>query len=156
MGVAFKDLSIEFSSARGGDTMAELKTKPNDRSVKEFLSSVDDEQKRDDSFTLLELMQTATKAEPMMWGDSIVGFGDRHYTYASGREGDLFVIGFSPRKQNLTIYLTDYVDGYDAILQSLGKYTTGKGCLYIKRLDDIHMPTLKKLIAAAVKKGTAA
>ncbi len=131
--------------------MAELKTKPNDGSVEAFLNRVPDETKRRDAFTVLELMRQATGEEPVMWGDSIVGFGSYHYKYASGREGDWFLIGFSPRKQNLTLYIMDGFDGYDALLQDLGKHRTGKSCLYIKRLEQIHLPVLEELIQRSVR-----
>ncbi len=131
--------------------MAELKTKLNNRSVERFLNGVPDKQKRQDCFTLLKLMQQVTRAEPKMWGSSIVGFGRYHYVYASGREGDWFVAGFSPRKQNLTLYLMGGFEQYDTLLQKLGKHKTAKACLYINRLDDIHLPTLKKLIQHSVK-----
>ncbi len=131
--------------------MAELKTKPNDLSVEEFLNGVADEQKRQDSFAVLDLMKQVTKTEPKMWGNSIVGFGSYHYRYASGREADWFLVGFSPRKQNMTLYIMDGFDQYDTLLKSLGKHSTGKSCLYVKRLDDVHMPTLKKLVRESVK-----
>lgn len=131
--------------------MAELKTKLNNRSVERFLNSVPDRQKRQDCFTLLRLMQQVTRAEPKMWGSSIVGFGSYHYAYASGREGDWFVTGFSPRKQNLTLYLMGGFEQHGALLQKLGKHKTAKACLYINRLDDIHLPTLKELIRHSVK-----
>jgi hypothetical protein len=134
-----------------GLIMAELKTKPTDRSVERFLNSIQDDKKRRDCFTLLELMQRASGAEARMWGSSIVGFGSYHYKYASGREGDWFLAGFSPRKQNLTLYIMAGFEPYDELLKSLGKYTTGKACLYIKRLDDIHLPTLRKLVRQSVK-----
>jgi hypothetical protein len=131
--------------------MAELKTKVNDRSVVKFLNGIGDEKRRRDCFTVLELMKQATKAEPRMWGSAMVGFGSYHYTYASGREGDWPLIGFSPRKQNLTLYLMSGFEQYDALLKALGKHKTGKSCLYINRLDDVHLPTLKKLIHLSVK-----
>src|SRR5512139_4112282 len=106
--------------------MADLKTKPNDTSVYEFLNKVPDEQKRKDSFTILELMRQVTGMEPKMWGDSLVGFGSYHYCYESGREGDWFLTGFSPRKQNLTLYIMSGFAQYDVLMQKLGKYTTGK------------------------------
>lgn len=130
--------------------MAELKTKPTDESVRRFLNTIADEQTRADCSTLIALMKQATKAEPKMWGTSVVGFGSYHYVYESGREGDWFVTGFSPRKQNLTIYLMTGFEPNKDLLQKLGKHTTGKGCLYIKRLSDIHLPTLKKLIQQSV------
>lgn len=130
--------------------MAELKTKPTDQSVEAFLNGLSDEKKRQDSFTLLALMRQVTGSEPKMWGSSIIGFGDYHYTYASGRKGDWFLTGFSPRKQNLTVYLTAGFDQYEALLKQLGKHTTGKSCLYIKKLEDIDLPTLKTLIEQSV------
>jgi len=131
--------------------MAENKTTPNDQDVEQFLNSVDDERKRKDSFTILELMKQVTGIEPRMWGSSIVGFGSYHYTYESGREGDMPLAGFSPRKQNLTLYNMGGFERYDDLLKKLGKHTTGKGCLYIKRLDDVDLPTLKSLIEESVK-----
>ena len=129
--------------------MAENKTVPTDQSVDDFLNALEDEQKRNDSFTLRDLMREVTGLEPQMWGSSIVGFGSYHYKYASGREGDTMLVGFSPRKQNLTIYNMGGIDPDDNLLKKLGKHTTGKGCLYIKRLDDVDLPTLKSLVAAS-------
>ena len=131
--------------------MAENKTTPNNQDVEQFLNRVDDERKRKDSFTILELMKQVTGLEPRMWGSSIVGFGSYHYTYESGREGDMPLAGFSPRKQNLTLYNMGGFERYDDLLKKLGKHTTGKGCLYIKRLDDVDLPTLKSLIEESVK-----
>lgn len=131
--------------------MAELKTKVNKASVDKFLHSIKDEKKREDSFTVLELMKQVTKTEPRMWGSSIVGFGSYHYKYASGREGDWFLTGFSPRKQNLTLYIMAGFEKHDDLLKELGKHTTGKGCLYIKSLDDVHIPTLRKLVQHSVR-----
>jgi hypothetical protein len=130
--------------------MAELKTKKTDASVTGFLSAVD-EKRRADAATIAELMQKATGAPPKLWGTSIVGFGDRHYKYASGREGDWFLTGFSPRKANLTLYVLNGFPGQAELLEKLGKHKQGKGCLYINSLEDVHLPTLKKLIAGAVK-----
>ena len=126
--------------------MAELKTKKTTASVEEFILAIDDETRRDDCFAVLNLMKSITKTEPAMWGSSIVGFGSYHYIYASGHEGDWPVTAFSPRKQNLTIYVMPGFEKYPDIIKKLGKCKTSKGCLYIKRLDDIHLPTLKKLI----------
>lgn len=134
--------------------MAEVKTKPSKDSVERFLNSVTDEQKRKDSFALLQLMKQITKQEPVMWGNSIVGFGTYHYKYASGREGDWLLVGFSPRKQNLTLYFMSGFDQHANLLKRLGKHTTGKGCLYIKKLDDIDLPTLKQLIRQSIKQGS--
>lgn len=130
--------------------MAELKTKPTEQSVEEFLQGVSPEQKRQDCFTLLELMRQITHTEPRMWGSSLVGFGHYHYKYASGHEGDSFLTGFSPRKQNLSLYIMGGFDRYAALLPKLGRYTTGKACLYIKRLDDIDLPVLQELIQQSV------
>ncbi len=131
--------------------MTELKTKLTDASVEKFLNTVSDAQKRADCFALLDLMKQATKAEPKMWGSSIVGFGSYHYKYASGREGDWMLVGFSPRKQNLTLYIMAGFEAYEALLKKLGQHATGKSCLYIKRLEDVHLPTLKKMIQQSVK-----
>lgn len=131
--------------------MAELKTKLNDASVDGFLNAIKDEQVRQDCRVIAEIMQKATKAEPKMWGTSIVGFGNCHYKYASGREGDWMLVAFSPRKQNITLYISAGFEGRDEMLDKLGKHSCGKGCLYIKRLSDVHLPTLKKLISASVK-----
>jgi hypothetical protein len=131
---------------------AELKTKVNDASVTKFLDSVADEQKRKDCFEVLKLMQQVTKEEPKMWGSSIVGFGSYHYKGKSGREGDWMLIGFSPRKQNLTLYLTGGFEAHAALLKKLGKFTTSVGCLYIKTLDDVDRKVLKELLQASVKR----
>lgn len=129
----------------------ELKTKLNDASVTNFLNSVEDEQKRKDSFEIMKMMKQVTKAEPMMWGTSIVGFGTYHYKGASGREGDWMLIGFSPRKQNLTLYIMPGFERYPELMKKLGKHTTGKSCLYIKRLSDVDTDVLKELMAESVK-----
>lgn len=131
--------------------MAELKTKVNDQSVTAFLEANPDEKRRKDCFTILEMMEKATGAEPKMWGDSIVGFGSYHYKYASGQEGDWPITGFSPRKQALTLYLMSGFDGYESILGRLGKYKTGKACLYIKKLEDVDLTVLQELIDQSVQ-----
>lgn len=131
--------------------MAELKTKVNEQSVTKFLNSIKDKQRRQECLTVLEMMKKATKTEPKMWGSSIVGFGKYHYVYASGREGDWFLTGFSPRKQNLTLYIMGGLSAHEALLQKLGKHKTGKGCLYVNKLEDIDLPTLRKLIVEGVK-----
>ncbi len=130
--------------------MAELKTKINDASVEVFLNSVDDEAKRQDAFTILEMMQAVTGAEAKMWGSTIVGFGSYHYKYASGQEGDWMLAGFSPRKQNLTLYITGGFEPHAAIMAKLGKHSCGKGCLYIKKLKDVDQAALRELIAASI------
>jgi len=131
--------------------MAELKTKLNNASVDKFLKGIKDEQTRADCFQIVEIMKKATKAEPKMWGTSIVGFGDYHYKYESGREGDWFVAGFSPRKQNLTLYAMGGFHKREDLLKKLGKHSLGKGCLYIKKLEDVDTKVLKDLVTAAVK-----
>lgn len=115
--------------------MAELKTKRTKKSVDRFLKGVTNEKRRQDSFAILELMKKVTKAEPEMWGDSIIGFGSVHYKYASGREGDWFLTGFSPRKGSLTLYITPGFSRYGALLKKLGKHKTGKSCLYINKIE---------------------
>ena len=131
--------------------MAELKTKPTDISVGAFIASLPDEQKRQDCLVILELMKEVTGAEPKMWGESIIGLGSHHYRYASGTEGDWFMVGFSPRKQNITIYLMYGVEDHPEIMKKLGKYKTGKACLYIKHISDIDLEALKELIIFAVE-----
>ena len=126
--------------------MTELKTKPTDHSVEVFLNSVADEKKREGSHTILELMQEVTGEEPKMWGDSMVGFGSYHYRYASGREGDMFLTGFSPRQRNLTLYIMSGFDAYDDLLSRLGKFKTGKACLYVNKLEDIDLDVLRQLV----------
>jgi len=131
--------------------MAELKTRPNESSVEEFLKEIPDVRQRQDCYTLLNLMRSVTKVEPRMWGSSIVGFGSYHYKYASGREGDWFLVGFSPRKQSLTLYIMGGFSQYEDLLKSLGKYKTGKSCLYVKRLDEIVLPILEDLVRQSVQ-----
>jgi len=131
--------------------MAELKTKKTKASVEKFIQGVKDEKRRKDCLTVLAMMKEITKTVPRMWGTSIVGFGSHHYKYASGREGDWFVVGFSPRKQDLTLYLMSGVARHPDLLKKLGKHRTGVGCLYIKSLDDVHLPTLKRLIRESVR-----
>jgi hypothetical protein len=133
--------------------MAELKTQVTKASVEKFLEGIKDEKKRQDCYQLLKIMKKATKAEPKMWGTSIIGFGDYHYMYESGREGDWFIAGFSPRVQNLTLYM---MGGFDSgALKGLGKYKTGKGCLYINKLEDVDIKALDKLITKSVKNSKA-
>lgn len=132
--------------------MAELKTKQTDASVEDFLNKVSDKQRRDDCFAIAKIMEEATGAKPKMWGPSIVGFGTYRYKYASGREGDWMMTGFSPRKNDLTVYLMTGFEKHRELMDQLGKHKASKGsCLYIKRLDDVHLPTLKKLIKESVK-----
>jgi hypothetical protein len=131
--------------------MAELKTRKTAASVDAFLTGVDDDQVRQDCRTIADIMAKATKAEPKMWGSAIVGFGTRRVKYSNGREADWMVTAFSPRKQNIVLYLSASFPERDALLKALGKHSCGKGCVYIKRLSDVHLPTLRKMIAASVR-----
>ena len=125
---------------------AELKTKVNEASVTDFLNNIDEEQKRKDCFEIVRVMEQVTKEKPKMWGSSIIGFGSYHYKYETGREGDMMKVGFSPRKQNITLYIRGGLEEYQGLLKKLGKHSTGKGCLYIKRLSDIDVDVLKEMI----------
>ena len=131
--------------------MTELKTKLNDASVVDFLNNVHDTKRREDCFVILELMKKITKAEPKMWGDSIIGFSSNKLKYASGRELDWFLTGFSPRKQNLTLYIMSGFDEYSELLKKLGKHKTSKACLYIKKIEDIDLKVLKEMISLSIK-----
>lgn len=130
--------------------MAEVKTKPTNASVRDFLNGIEDEQKRRDAKTVARIMKRVTGKPPKMWGPSIVGYDSYHYVYASGREGDFMVAGFSPRKQALTLYIMSGFSGHQALMKKLGKHSTGKSCLYIKRLDDIDLEVLEELITRSV------
>ena len=130
---------------------AERKTKLTGKSVEEFIYSQESEQVRDDCRTIATIMEKATRAKPEMWGASIVGFGRYTWYGASGKGVEWMVTAFSPRKANLTIYLWPEFDGKQELLGKLGKHSCGKGCLYIKRLSDVHLPTLTKLIEASVR-----
>lgn len=131
--------------------MVELKTKPTAASVVKFINSVSDEKRREDCFALIEIMSQITKQPPKMWGPSIVGFGTYHYKYESGHEGDMCLTGFSPRKAALTLYILPCFEQHSELMKTLGKYKAGKACIYVKKLDDFHLPTLKKLIRESVK-----
>lgn len=131
--------------------MAELKTKKTNASVLSFVKSIKDDQVRADCRTLISLMQAVTGQKPRLWGTGLVGFGSYHYVYASGREGDWPVTAFAPRKQNLTVYIMPGFAEYQDLLARLGPHKTAVSCLYIKRLSDVHLPTLKKIVAASVK-----
>jgi len=135
--------------------MAENKTKQTEANVDDFLKGVADERKKSDSYKLIEIMSAITGEGPKMWGPSIIGFGKYHYKYDSGHEGDFMLVGFSPRKQSISVYLMAGFDGSDdshfgKILSGLGKFKTGKGCLYIKKLDDVNVDGLKELIIISV------
>ncbi len=130
--------------------MAELKTQKNKASVSAFLNSIIDERQRKDAKTIAKIMRDVTGAKATMWGSSIVGFGQYHYKYASGREGDWPLTGFSPRKGNISVYIMDGFKDRSNLLKKLGKHKTGKACLYIKRLEDIDLGVLRQLIQASV------
>ena len=134
--------------------MAEIKTKENEASVEDFLDGITDEQVREDCRKIADLMKKATKAEPKMWGTSIVGFGNRHLKSEAGREVDWFIVGFSPRKQNLTLYLSVGEAWDENLLSKLGKHKTGMGCLYFKRLSDVDSGVLKEIVRASVKRNS--
>ncbi|MCY4477909.1 MAG: DUF1801 domain-containing protein [Gammaproteobacteria bacterium] len=126
------------------------KTAPNDASVDAFLESVDNERRREDARTVTAMMKRITGWEPTMWGPSIVGFGEYHYRYDSGREGDFLITGFSPRKNALTIYIMPGFTRHDALMKKLGKHKTGRSCLYINKLDDVDLSVLEELIGSSV------
>ena len=132
--------------------MAELKTTPTNEDVDAFVNSVEDEQKRNDCRRIIKIMSELSGEQPKMWGPSIVGFGTYHYRYATGREGDWMLTGFSPRKQALTLYIMSGLKDFEKMLSTLGKYKTGKACLYIKKLDDIDESVLRNLIRASIDK----
>jgi Domain of unknown function (DU1801) len=132
--------------------MAEIKTQKNDANVEAFLQTVESEEKRKDSISILAMMKKITKAEPAMWGSSIVGFGTYRYkSPTTKREGDWFMLGFSPRKQNLTLYIMPGIAYYKDLVQQLGKCKTGGSCLYINKLADVEAKVLKELISTAYK-----
>jgi hypothetical protein len=131
--------------------MAQLKTTENEASVDDFLQSVPDEERRADSRALLQMMQDISGCAPKMWGTSIIGFDSYHYKYESGHEGEAALIGFSPRKQHLVLYIHSGYEGHEALMEKLGKYKTGKSCLYIKRLKDVDMDVLRQLITAGLQ-----
>ncbi len=131
--------------------MAENKTKPSKVSVTAFMNSIEDKQKHLDARKVAAMMREATGSRARMWGANIVGFGEYHYKYDSGREGDFLITGFSPRKQALTLYVIPGFKHFEPLMNKLGKYKTGKSCLYIKRLADVDEKVLKKLIDGSVK-----
>jgi hypothetical protein len=131
--------------------MAEAKTKPTGADPTKFVASIEDDRRRAEAETLLAMMTRVTGEAPRMWGSFIVGFGTYHYKYATGREGDWCITGFSPRKNALTVYILPNLHQQEANLKKLGKVTTGKSCIYIRNLDDVHMPTLEKMVKQAGK-----
>ncbi|MCB1043840.1 MAG: DUF1801 domain-containing protein [Acidobacteria bacterium] len=130
--------------------MADLKTKVNTSNVADFLANVTPDQKKQDSLQICTMMQEITGCDAEMWGSSIVGFGRYKYVYESGRKGEWMLVGFSPRKQNITLYIMPGFSRYEDLLARLGKHSTGKSCLYIKRLSDIDLDILKTLITDSV------
>lgn len=138
--------------------MADLKTKPTNQDVVRFINGIPNEQKRKDSLVILEMMREVTGIEPVYWAGNIIGFGNYHYKYASGHEGDACLIGFSPRKQNLALYVLSGFKNQQTLLEKLGKHKSGVVCLYVNKLEDIHLPTLRKIIEESfrhMKKRTA-
>lgn len=129
--------------------MAEPKTKKNAGSVAKFLKGIAPD-RQEDCRKIIELMSKATGEPPVMWGASIIGFGSYHYVYASGREGDWPLVGFSPRKQDFSLYIMSGFEKHDALMEKLGKHKTGKSCLYIRKLEDVHLPTLRELVKKSV------
>lgn len=132
--------------------MAEQKTKPTKVSVKKFLDAISDEQRRKDAYKIVDMMKKASKEEPVMWGPSIIGFGSYHYKYDSGHEGDTCKLGFSPRKDKFSLYLSLGLLQNYSLLENLGKYKAGKGCLYIKKLADVNETVLKDLIKESLRR----
>jgi hypothetical protein len=130
---------------------AALKTQKNKASVKKFLDKVPDERRRNDAHAVSSIMEDITGEKPAMWGAGMVGFGSYHYKYDSGQEGDWPLVGFAPRKDSLTLYIMPGFKEYRGLLEQLGKHKTGVSCLYIKSLDDVHVPTLKSLVRQSVK-----
>jgi hypothetical protein len=129
----------------------ELKTKVNDSSINEFIETLENPRKREDAYKLLEIFSEATGLEAKMWGDSMIGFGSYHYKYASGHEGDTFLVGFSPRKAKISIYLNLWDPQCEILLDELGKHTKGKLCIYVNKLSDMDIGVLKKLIKLSIK-----
>jgi hypothetical protein len=130
--------------------MAENKTRPTSASVDAFLAKVTDEKRREDCRQVIDLMREVTGQEPVLWGDSLIGFGAYAYKYASGRSGEFFLTGVSPRKQALTIYIMSGFRHHHELMESLGKFRTGKSCLYVKKLEDIDLGVLRRLIEASI------
>ena len=131
--------------------MAELKTKKTELSVQAFIKQIPEEQKQKDALVIMELMEKATKAKGKMWGTAIIGFGDRLLKYENGRELDWFIMGFSPRKQNFTLYISGAVQ-QQPLLKKLGNHKTGKGCLYVNKLEEVNLPVLNEIIVKGLAK----
>lgn len=127
------------------------KTTENEGSVTDFINKVENETKRSDCFKIIELFKKQTKLEPKMWGPAIVGFGTCHYKYESGREGDMPLVAFSPRKNDLVLYLSSVFEQRDELLKQFGKHKTGKSCIYVKKLEDVNTDVLKKMVTNSIK-----
>jgi hypothetical protein len=136
--------------------VASPKTQPSDASVDAFLAGIEDPQKREDSQAICRLMADETGERPRMWGAGIVGFGTYHYVYATGRKGDWMALGFAPRKANLTLYLMDGFTGYEELLARLGKHSTGRSRLHVKRLADVDVEVLREMVRRSYRHTTAA
>ncbi|MEM6829238.1 MAG: DUF1801 domain-containing protein [Bacteroidota bacterium] len=130
--------------------MSGLKTKPTEQNVEAYINQIEPDWKRDDCRTLLSLLKRITGENPVMWGDSVVGFGSYHYKYKTGTEGDWYLTGFSPRKQNMTVYILAGFDGCEDLLNKIGKHKKSTGCLYFKRLSDINIDILEDLVIRSV------
>ena len=131
--------------------MSENKTKPTDVDINEFLNKIENPAQKEDTLKIINMMKEITGEDPKLWGESIIGFGEYRYKYASGREGDWFLTGVSPRKNNTTLYLSYGFENHSDLMGELGKYKTGKACLYIKKLEDINEAALKKLISRSAE-----
>ena len=131
--------------------MSDMKTRPTEANVSEFLESIENERRKLDAYVLLGLLEELTSEKPVLWGPSIIGFGSYHYKYASGREGDWFRVGFSPRKRAFTVYIRPTVEHYNHMLKDLGKHRTGKGCLYINKLEDVDIGVLEKILLESLQ-----
>lgn len=142
---------MHFTNERGILILAELKTKPTAASVTAFIAGIKDESRRADCRALARMMKLATGATPKMWGSSMVGFGKYRYSNSSGRGGEWFLTGFSPRSQSLTIYIMAGFDRYKTLMAGLGRHKTGKSCLYIRTLADVDLDALKQLIGESVQ-----
>jgi hypothetical protein len=144
-------ITYHLSFPRRERLMTENKTKATKGSVTAFLNTIKEKERREDCFEILEMMRKVTHIDPIMWGSAIVGFGTYHYVYESGREGDNIILGFSPRKKNISIYLVGGADHVEAELANLGKYARGKGCLYINSLGEVKKGVLEKIFAKSYK-----
>jgi len=131
--------------------MSEIKTRLNDKDLDEFLNSIENRKRSEDTNKIIDIMKKVTSHEPKMWGDSIIGFDTYHYKYKTGREGDWLAIGVAPRKQNISLYLMNGFNEYEDLLSKLGKHKVGKACLYINKIEDINIKILEELIAKSYK-----